>query len=88
MCSPHWRKVPKELQKAVWANYVPGQEVLKRPTPEYVKVARMAIAAVAEKEKWQCRSQDSPVVSGPGEPGGVGPTSIRSPACSVGLGQG
>ena len=51
MCLTHWRRVPKELQQAVWANYVPGQEIFKNPTPEYVQVARTAIAAVAEKEK-------------------------------------
>jgi hypothetical protein len=35
---------------AVWDAYVPGQEVRKDPTPEYLQAARAAINAVAERE--------------------------------------
>jgi len=34
----------------VWEEYVPGQEVRKDPTEEYLEVTRIAIEAVAEKE--------------------------------------
>lgn len=50
MCAPHWRKVPSDLQDAVWATYVPGQEITKTPTREYLIAAKNAINAVAEKE--------------------------------------
>jgi hypothetical protein len=50
MCLRHWRMVPKKLQLAIWAAYVPGQEARKDPTPEYLEVALAAIAAVAAKE--------------------------------------
>lgn len=50
MCLHHWRMVPADLQKAVWATYRKGQETDKRPSREYLDVARAAIDAVAAKE--------------------------------------
>ncbi|MGH2588108.1 MAG: hypothetical protein ACRDJE_24570, partial [Dehalococcoidia bacterium] len=46
-CLPHWRQVPRILQRAVWAAYRPGQEVRKDPTPEYLVAMHAAIDAVA-----------------------------------------
>lgn len=51
MCRKHWYMIPKPLRDAVWAEYRPGQEIDKRPSAEYLKVMRAAIAAVAEKER-------------------------------------
>lgn len=51
MCLPHWLMVPGELRAAVWANYVPGQEVRKDPTRDYLAAARAAVEAVWEKEQ-------------------------------------
>lgn len=53
MCLKHWRMVPKDMQKAVWRAYRPGQEVDKNPSPQYLRVAGAAINAVAEKEGLQ-----------------------------------
>lgn len=50
MCSRHWKMVPKYLRDGVWMHYIPGQEVTKRPTREYMRVATLAINAVAVKE--------------------------------------
>lgn len=50
MCLQHWRMVPKFLQNQIWAHYVPGQEIRKDPTPEYLAVAEKAIRAVADME--------------------------------------
>ena len=50
MCARHWRMVPVAIQRAVWATYVPGQEIRKDPTSEYLRVAFEAIHAVAVKE--------------------------------------
>lgn len=50
MCPKHWRKVPKKLQNDVWRFYVPGQEIKKNPTLDYLSAAWTAIFAVADLE--------------------------------------
>lgn len=50
MCIRHWRMVPRDLQKAVWREYRPGQERTKTPTTAYLEVAFQAIEAVAKAE--------------------------------------
>jgi hypothetical protein len=50
MCLRHWRMVPRDLQRAVWAAYVPGQEQRKDPTREYMVAHHLAVAAVASRE--------------------------------------
>lgn len=50
MCRPHWYMVPRNLRAAIWANYVPGQEMRKDPTPEYLEYAQKAVDAVARRE--------------------------------------
>ena len=47
----HWRMVPKDLQRAVWAAYRQGQEQDKRPSKAYLQAAARAIIAVAEQEQ-------------------------------------
>lgn len=54
MCTRHWRMVPRDLQRKVWLHYVPGQEIKKNPTSEYLEVMREAIRAVAVKEGRVC----------------------------------
>lgn len=51
MCLRHWRMVPRDLQRAVWAAYVPGQERRKDPSRAYLTAARAAIQAVSRKER-------------------------------------
>ena len=41
-CRRHWYMLPKRLRDKIWAAYVPGQEITKTPSAEYVKVAREA----------------------------------------------
>ena len=50
MCPMHWRMVPHQVQRRVWAAYVPGQEVRKDPTRAYMAAHHLAIAAVAARE--------------------------------------
>lgn len=50
MCAPHWRMVPKPLQRALWAAYKPGQERRMDPTPEYLRAAAACVRSVAEAE--------------------------------------
>jgi len=60
MCPPHWRMVPRRLQSELWAVYVPGQEVRKDPTGEYLAVARRCIDTVAAAERGQCEPAECP----------------------------
>ena len=50
MCKRHWYMVPSHMRNAVWATYVPGQEVTKTPTLDYLEAAMAAINAVADAE--------------------------------------
>ena len=38
-CRKHWFRLPKHLRDKIWATYVPGQEIRKDPSPEYLAVA-------------------------------------------------
>jgi hypothetical protein len=42
--------VPRDLQRAVWREYRPGQEITKNPSAAYLEVMQRAIEAVAEAE--------------------------------------
>jgi hypothetical protein len=50
MCLRHWRMVPRELQRAVWAAYRVGQCGDKRPSSAWHAAADAAIDAVAKRE--------------------------------------
>lgn len=50
MCLSHWRMVPRDLQRAVWAAYRAGQCQDMDPSAAWLKAANAAIAAVAKKE--------------------------------------
>lgn len=50
MCLRHWMLVPKDLQRAVWNAYRPGQCVDKDPSDEWHTAADAAIEAVAKIE--------------------------------------
>lgn len=51
MCRRHWFILPKSLRDKVWKEYVPGQEIKKNPTKEYLEVMREAIDFVARSER-------------------------------------
>jgi len=38
-CKEHWFKLPKKLRDKIWATYMPGQEINKNPSEEYLAVA-------------------------------------------------
>jgi hypothetical protein len=46
----HWFALPKYLRDAVWDAYVPGQEIRKNPTREYIAAARAAIRFIEQQE--------------------------------------
>ena len=46
----HWRMLPRSMQRAIWAAYVPGQENRKDPSEEYLEAAHNAIEYIATRE--------------------------------------
>ena len=50
MCLKHWKMLPKNFQDDIWATYVPGQEIQKNPTKEYLKAQHRAVIMVLMKE--------------------------------------
>lgn len=39
-CKKHWFSLPKALRDEIWRTYVPGQEITKTPSAEYLAAAR------------------------------------------------
>lgn len=39
-CTKHWYALPAELRRKIWRSFQPGQEISKRPSAEYLRVAR------------------------------------------------
>lgn len=37
-CRAHWYALPKDLRNQIWRTYVPGQEISKTPSREYIEV--------------------------------------------------
>jgi len=50
MCKRHWFMLPKATRDAIWDVYIPGQEIRKDPTDEYMAVAMDAIDWLAARE--------------------------------------
>jgi hypothetical protein len=48
-CRRHWYQLPKRLRDRIWETYMPGQEITKTPSAEYVEVAK-------EVQEWICGS--------------------------------
>jgi hypothetical protein len=49
-CKEHWFMLPKRLRDDIWRNYRPGQETDKRPSAEYLRVAREVQKWIAKKD--------------------------------------
>lgn len=50
MCRRHWFMLTKSMRDAVWEAYEPGQEDRMDPSPAYMKITRICIAYIAQKE--------------------------------------
>lgn len=48
-CTAHWRRIPRYLQRQIWAAYRIGQETDKTPTRRYIEVVR-AVEAWYQEE--------------------------------------
>jgi hypothetical protein len=63
MCFPHWRRVPRAIQRMVWQYYRQGQCDDRQPSAAWMNAADLAINAVAVKEygaqaKCFCKAMD------------------------------
>lgn len=75
-CRPHWKLVPKHIQKRVWANYREGQCADKQPSEDWLEAADAAIQAVFEIES-------APVVEAPLVPKPAGAACAQCPLRSM-----
>ena len=50
MCLRHWRLVPSDVQRSIWAAYRKGQERDKQPSQDYLYHQRRAVMHVALQE--------------------------------------
>lgn len=50
MCRKHWFMLPIQLRNLIWANYVPGQEISKDPSPQYIDAAHQCVTFINNKE--------------------------------------
>lgn len=41
-CREHWLALPAAIRKQIWRAYVPGQEITKTPSADYIKAATRA----------------------------------------------
>lgn len=56
-CKAHWFTLPKLLRDRVWATYVPGQEIRKDPSPEYLDVVTQVDAWIRDYETRKARGE-------------------------------
>lgn len=49
-CKGHWFALPKDLRDLVWQTYRPGQEVSKKPSPQYIDAARRVRNWILEQQ--------------------------------------
>lgn len=49
-CKPHWYALPAHLRAKIWRTYVPGQEVTKNPSQDYIDAALEVRAWILARE--------------------------------------
>ena len=54
-CREHWFKLPKRLRDEIWRTYVPGQEITKTPSVEYIMAAQ-AVQEWIRDQNNRCRA--------------------------------
>lgn len=58
MCRQHWFSLSATMRNLVWSVYVPGQELRRDPSAEYLEVTNLIIQWLAHKEQKQVEEQD------------------------------
>lgn len=66
-CSRHWFRLPFALRRRISGTYRPGQEIDKRPSPEYIEAAKAVQA-------WITRTTVAIAPNVSGDPGGTANT--------------
>ena len=59
MCKPHWRTVPRSIQRIVWATYRSGQCDDRSPSKAWHQAADAAIGFVARLEGQPVRAVET-----------------------------
>ena len=54
-CKPHWVRLPRHLRDGIWSTCVPGQEITKTPSREYLDAAQAVQAWIAANGEPQQR---------------------------------
>lgn len=57
-CSQHWFKLPQDIRNSIWRAYTPGQEITKRPSPEYMQAALHAQEWIKNHEMQMSKSRE------------------------------
>lgn len=52
-CKKHWFMLPANLRKLIWATYVPGQEITKTPSEEYLRAANQVQSWINQNYRGQ-----------------------------------
>lgn len=57
-CKPHWFALPKKLRDLIWLTYVPGQEITKTPSADYLDAAKQVQTWIAAFEFGKKRAEE------------------------------
>lgn len=82
-CKKHWMSLPKRLRDPIWANFRPGQEHDKRPSPEYIAAAQEIQRWIAAFQASQRGQGHSPMRNEHLKPAPYGPAGPREKAVST-----
>lgn len=66
-CKRHWYALPARLRADILRHYRPGQEIDKRPSAEYVAVAKEVREWILTEERWRKHHSDPKLVTRPVE---------------------
>lgn len=58
-CRAHWFSLPKRLRDLIWATYVPGQEITRTPSPEYIEAANQVQTWIQENALSKIKDKES-----------------------------
>jgi hypothetical protein len=59
MCAPHWRAVPRSIQRAVYKAYRHGQCDDKKPSEAWLRASTAAIGMIALREGKRLRTVEA-----------------------------
>lgn len=66
-CRAHWYALPLLIRRAIFQAYRPGQEVDKRPSPEYIAAAKAAQEWIKNRQPVAPKAPAAPAFHEPKE---------------------